>query len=389
MPSSDKALLSDAPSEKTVVRTFGAASFLNDMGSDIVFSIWPIFVGLLSPPGLTPLILGIIDGTGDLVVNILKGISGIWSDRIQKRKPFIWSGYMMGATSRIVYAFSPTWQWLIPAKILDRAGKVRGAPRDAIVADVSTHETRGKNFGLLRTADHTGATAGILITIAFVTFVFPWLTLVYGFDLLMNIRLLFLLAAIPTFIGALVIIYRIVDYRKEPGKAVFHISGINRSLAIFIIPPAINPILGVPVAYLVFTLAAALTSAPLGRLGDRIGRRRTILIGFLFFGGMCALFLFTPNFWTVLFALIFYGISIGATVPMQSALISELSPLKIRSSVLGFYQMLIGFALLPASVIAGFLWVFLGPSYTFGLALFLTVIAAILLPFIHEPKTSD
>jgi len=412
-PRSDKELLSDAPSEKTVVRTFGSASFLNDMGSDIVFSIWPIFVGLLSPPGLTPLVLGIIDGTGDLVVNILKGISGIWSDRIQKRKPFIWSGYMMGASSRIVYAFAPTWQWLIPAKILDRAGKVRGAPRDAIVADVSTHETRGKNFGLLRTADHTGATAGILITIAFVTFVFPWLTLVYGFDLLMNIRLLFLLAAIPTFIGALVIIYRITDYRKEPGKAVFHLSGINRSLAIFItlsvifalasfswslvtlyagiyiIPPAINPILGVPVAYLVFTLAAALTSAPLGRLGDRIGRRRTILIGFFFFGGMCAIFLFTPSFWTVRFALIFYGISIGATVPMQSALISELSPLKVRSSVLGFYQMLIGFALLPASVIAGFLWVFLGPSYTFGLALFLTFIAAILLPFVHEPKTSD
>lgn len=319
----------------------------------------------------------------------------------------------MGATSRLIYAFTPIWQWLIPAKILDRAGKLRGAPRDALVADVSTHETRGRNFGILRTLDNLGATFGVLITIVFVTFIFPWLALVLGYDLLASLRLLFVFATIPTIIGAIIVIIRIVDYRKDTKQPVFRVSGINRSLALFMILsiifalasfswslvtlyagdflvfPTINPILGVPVAYLTFTLTAALTSAPFGRLGDRIGRRPTLFIGFAFFGAMCAIFLFIPSFWTVLLALIFYGVSIGATVPMQSSLVSELSPIEVRASILGLYQMLIGIALLPASLIAGFLWVFLGPSFTFGLALTLTMLASVMLPFVKELETTD
>jgi MFS family permease len=403
----------EIPTERCVIQTFGIASFLNDMGSDIVFSIWPVFVALISPPGLAPLILGLVDGIGDFVVNISKGFSGFISDKTQKRKVFIWSGYTMGATSRLIYAFTPIWQWLIPAKILDRAGKLRGAPRDALVADVSTHETRGRNFGILRTLDNLGATFGVLITIAFVTFIVPWLALVLGYDLLASLHLLFVFATIPTLIGAIIVIIRIVDYRKDTKKPVFRVSGINRSLAIFMVLsiifalasfswslvtlyagdflvfPTINPVLGVPVAYLTFTLTAALTSAPFGRLGDRIGRRPTLFIGFAFFGAMCAIFLFIPSFWTVLLALIFYGVSIGATVPMQSSLVSELSPIEVRASILGLYQMLIGIALLPASLIAGFLWVFLGPSFTFGLAFTLTMLAAVMLPFVKELETTD
>jgi MFS family permease len=406
-------LIGEAPKEHRVVQTFGIASFLNDMGSDMVFAIWPFFVSLLAPPGLAPLILGIVDGIGDFVVNISKGFSGFISDKIQKRKPFIWSGYLMGASSRIIYAFSLSWHWLVPAKILDRAGKLRGAPRDAMVADISTQDTRGRNFGVLRTADHTGATAGILFAMAFVLFVVPWLAMTYGFDLLASLRVLFVIAAIPTLIGACIILVRITDYRKEAGGHIFRLSGINRSLAIFMILstifalasfswslvtfyaglflviPVLDPIFGVILAYLTFTLAAAVTSAPLGVLGDRIGRRKTMLLGFIFFGAMCAIFLLTPNFWTVVFALIFYGVSIGATVPMARSLVSELSPIDVRASILGLYQMLIGIAALPASIIAGYLWVTLGPSYTFGLALILTAIAALLLPMVHESRTSD
>jgi MFS family permease len=282
-----------------------------------------------------------------------------------------------------------------------------------MVADVSTHETRGRNFGVLRTADHSGATAGILFALAFVLFVAPWLALTYGFDLLASLRVLFVIAAIPTLIGACIILVRITDYRKEVGGHIFRLSGINRSLAIFmvlsaifalasfswslvtfyaglfIVIPALDPIFGVILAYLIFTLAAALTSAPLGALGDRIGRRKTMLFGFIFFGAMCAIFLFTPNFWTVILALVFYGVSIGATVPMARSLVSELSPVDVRASILGLYQMLIGIAALPASVIAGFLWVALGPSYTFGLALILTAIAALMLPLVHESTTPN
>ncbi len=105
-----KELIGELPKERRVVQTFGIASFLNDMGSDMVFAVWPAFVALLAPPGLAPLILGLVDGIGDFIVNVSKGFSGFLSDKIQKRKPFIWSGYLMGASSRIIYSFSPTWQ---------------------------------------------------------------------------------------------------------------------------------------------------------------------------------------------------------------------------------------------------------------------------------------
>ncbi|MDO8055636.1 MAG: MFS transporter, partial [Candidatus Hermodarchaeota archaeon] len=274
----------EPPTERCVIQTFGTASFLNDMGSDIVFSIWPVFVTLLTGATLAPLILGLVDGVGDMVVNISKGFAGFLSDRIQKRKPFIWSGYVMGASSRIIYGLAPFWQLLVPAKILDRAGKVRGAPRDALIADVSSHKTRGRNFGILRALDNAGATIGVLVTIAFVTFLVPWLTVVFSLDLLASLRVLFIAAALPTLIGALLVIFRISDYRKDTKKPQFRIAGIKRSLVLFmalsaifalasfsfsfvtlfagsyLIFPAINPVLGVPVAYLIFTLTAALTS---------------------------------------------------------------------------------------------------------------------------------
>ncbi len=398
----------EPPTERCIMQTFGTASFLNDMGSDIIFSIWPIFVTLLVGAELAPLILGLVDGIGDFIVNLSKGFSGFISDKVQKRKPFIWSGYLAGATSRIIYGLAPTWQWLIPAKILDRTGKLRGAPRDALVADVSTKETRGRNFGILRTLDHIGATVGVLITIIFVTFALPWLNAVYGFLPLTSLQLLFLTASIPTFIGAFLILLKITDYRKDTKKPIFKIHSINRSLTIFIslsvifalasfswslvtlyagaflVLPTTNPFLGVPIAYLTFTITAALTSAPLGRFGDRFGRRVTILVGFIFFGSMSTIFLFTPNFWTVLFALIFYGISIGAIVPMQSSLVAELAPVEVRASIIGLFQMFIGLATLPASLIAGTLWFLFGPSVAFGLALILTIVAALMLPFVHE-----
>ena len=138
---------------------FSTASFLNDFGSDMIYPIWPLFVKalLIAQPEIVPVILGFIDGLGDAIVSISQAVSGYVSDRIGKRKIFIWTGYLCGATSRLGYAFSTFWAHLVPFRILDRAGKMRGAPRDAIIADMSTRENRGRNFGWLRTMDNLGA----------------------------------------------------------------------------------------------------------------------------------------------------------------------------------------------------------------------------------------
>ena len=140
---------------KRFMAVFSSASFLNDFGSDMICPVWPLFV--TSFLGANVAVLGLIDGIGDAVVSVSQAGSGYLSDRLRKRKVFIWTGYLVGSLSRVGYALSTIWQALFPFKILDIFGKIRGAPRDAIVADISTRENRGRNFGLLRTMDNLGA----------------------------------------------------------------------------------------------------------------------------------------------------------------------------------------------------------------------------------------
>src|SRR3989339_958047 len=151
--------------EKKTIRIFAWGSFLNDLGSDIIYPIWPLFV--TSVLGANMAVLRLIDGLGEAIVSISQAASGYVSDRIKKRKVFVWVGYLCGGVSRIGYSFSVVWQQLAVFKVLDRAGKIRGAPRDAIIADISTAENRGSNFGLLRGMGNLGGGCGLVIRILF------------------------------------------------------------------------------------------------------------------------------------------------------------------------------------------------------------------------------
>ncbi|GAI28272.1 unnamed protein product, partial [marine sediment metagenome] len=195
------------------------ASFLNDMGSDMIYPIWPLFVTNVLKANMSA--LGFIDGLGEAIVSLSQVVSGYISDRIRKRKIFIWPGYLMSAISRVGYAFSSIWQHLIPFKVLDRAGKIRGAPRDAEVADLSTDENRGKNFGFLRAMDNLGAVCGILLCL-----------------LLFNklgYKNLFLIAAIPSIIGAILIFIFVKERREEITKISksLTLKDLNRNLILF------------------------------------------------------------------------------------------------------------------------------------------------------------
>jgi sugar phosphate permease len=179
---------SSRKAEKSV-RVFAWASFLNDLGSDMIYPVWPLFV--TSFLGANMAVLGLIDGLGEAFVSISKAFSGYLSDRIRKRKFFIWSGYILGSLSRIGYAVAPVWSWLIPLKILDRTGKIRAAPRDAMVADLSTDQNRGAHFGLMKAMDNLGAVCGIGVCL--------WLFEPLGFTKL------FLVAAVPSLVSAFLI----------------------------------------------------------------------------------------------------------------------------------------------------------------------------------------
>jgi len=380
------------PESVKTIRIFAAASFLNDLGSDIIYPIWPMFV--TATLGANMAILGLIDGLGDAVVSLSQAASGYFSDRLHRRKPFIWLGYAFGSISRIGYALSTVWIQLIPFRIFDRMGKIRGAPRDAIVADISTDRNRGRNSGLLRTMDNLGAVCGIVICLLFID---------------IGYQNLFLIASIPSAIA----VFLIVRFIKESGSAKtkafkgLSFRSIDRNLRIFFCSSAVfalgafsysflllyardaglQPSM-MPVLYLIFTVVAALFSLPFGRLADLIGRKPVMLLSFACWGFTCLGFLALRGTLGAIFCFIFYGFHRAAMEPVQKTLVSELSPEGLRASTLGAYQMVIGLCAFPSSFVAGLVWQNLDKTTPLYLSLMLTILSGVLLALVKEKKST-
>ncbi len=378
---------------KKTIRTFALASFLNDLGSDMIYPIWPLFV--TSVLGAPMSALGFIDGLGEAIVSISQAVSGYISDRIRKRKIFVWTGYLFGSLSRVGYAISSVWQHLIPFRILDRAGKIRSAPRDAIIADISTKENRGKNFGLLRAMDNLGAVCGIIVCILFFK--------------LLGYRNLFLLAAIPSVIGASLIFHLIKE--KKPADIKIYkglsLKDLDKNFKLFLLLSSFFALGSfsysflliyakefgfqtafVPVLYLVFTAVASIFSVPFGKLSDKIGRKQVLMLSYIFWGLVCLSFIFFRSHLAIILAFVLYGLHKGALEPVQKTFVSELSPIKYRASSLGGFQMVVGLCALPASLIAGVLWDKISIFMPFYFSLSLTALSIIMLIFVKENKSA-
>jgi MFS family permease len=381
----------ESKDKKKPIRIFLWASFLNDMGSDMIYPVWPLFVTTVLHANMAA--LGFLDGLGEALVSLSQAASGFLSDRIRKRKVFIWSGYLCGAISRVGYSLSGTWRHLIPFRILDRAGKMRGAPRDAMIADLSAQDNRGRNFGLLRAMDNLGAVCGILLCIVLAG---P-----------LGYRNLFLLAALPTAVGTILVFSMIKEQRAGSSKIYkgLALKDLDNNFKLFLFLSVLFALgsfsysflliyaktLGfkmsfVPVLYLVFTAAAALFSLPFGRLSDKIGRKPVLLISYILWGMVSLCFVLFRTHAAIFLAFFLYGLHKAALEPVQKTFVAELAPAQYRASVLGGFQMVTGLCALPASVAAGLLWDRIGMLVPLFFSLGLTIVSTGMLIFVKEKQ---
>ena len=380
-----------AEENKKSIRVFAWASFLNDLGSDMIYPVWPLFV--TSFMGANMAMLGLIDGLGEAFVSISKALSGYISDRIRKRKFFIWSGYILGSLSRLGYALAPAWQWLIPLKILDRSGKIRSAPRDALVADISNDQNRGVNFGLMKAMDNLGAVCGIIVCLLLFEHI--------GFTNL------FLIAALPSLVSAF-LIYKYIKEEKVSDRklfAAFKLKDLDTNFKLFLILNSVFTLGAfsysfllifagksgfkatyLPVFYLIITVTAALFSLPMGKLSDKIGRKKLMYLAFILWAAICMCFILSTNSIVVVAVFVLYGLHKAALETVQKTYTSELCPDCFRATGLGVFQMAIGICALPASLIAGFLWDKINMQAPFYLSLVFALAACMMLFFVQEDR---
>ncbi|MBN1153322.1 MFS transporter [candidate division KSB1 bacterium] len=384
----------DRRNPKKTVWIFAIASFLNDFGSDIIYPVWPIF--LTTVLGANMAIVGLIDGIGDAVVSIMKAVSGYWSDRIAKRKVFIWSGYIFGAVSRIGYALSTTWHHIIPFRILDRSGKIRSAPRDAMIADVSTQSNRALHFGVIRMMDNLGAVFGIITCILLID------TLGY--------RKLFMFAAIPSVIGAIIIMMYIKEHNETDNRlfkgftfkdldanfklftvssALFALGAFSYSFLLIYAKKYVSSVQFIPIFYLIFTAVASISSIPMGKLADMMGRKFVLFISFACWALVSIIIIFFDSLAAMIMMFVCYGLHKGALEPVQKAFVAELSQDRYRASSMGTFQMIIGLCALPSSLIAGILWEGMSKYAPFYFSLILTALSIGLLLLVKEKQLAE
>lgn len=382
------------------VYVLALVSFLTDVSSEMIYPLLPVF--LTSVLGASAGALGAIEGAAESTAALLKLASGWWSDRVKRRKPLVLLGYGIASVMRPLVAIAQTASQVLVIRVSDRVGKgIRNSPRDALIADSVHPSIRGRAFGFHRAADNLGGVIGPLAAFAILT---------WGEA---PLRLVFWLAAIPGVLAVLALSAGVREVPREdetrraagraaptltdgtpaarhgedslPGRfwgamvAIFLFT-LGNSTDAFLLLRAAQ--LGVPVAlapmlWAFLHVVKSASNIPGGALSDRIGRRPTIVAGWLFYALVYYLLAAATRTWHAwaLFAL--YGVYFGLTEGSERALVSDLVPAARRGTAFGWYYLTIGIGALPASVLFGLLWNRYGSSTAFIVGATLALIAAV------------
>ena len=349
-------------------------SLLNDISSEMVYPLVPLF--LASTLGAPASVMGIIEGFAEATASVLKWVFGALSDRWGTRKPFCVAGYGLAALTKPLLAAAFAWPMVLGARVMDRFGKgLRASPRDALIANSTPENLRGRAFGFNRSADSIGAVVGPLLAIG----------LLAAFQ--NNYRTAFLIAFLPGIVSTLLVL-PVRDRPTPPTRRAllsFDAAGaanpamrrfllitlvfaVGNSSDMFLILRARQLGASGTTAVLLYALCNllnVLSSYPAGVVSDRIGRKGVLAVGFVLFGGIYVGFGMAGGasaLW-VLFPL--YGVYLGLTDGVAKALVVDLVPSAERGAALGLQAAITGFSTLPASVVAGLLWQYVSPGATF------------------------
>lgn len=351
---------------------------LMDISSEMIHALLPIYI--VTVLGTSALAVGIIEGIAEATAAITKIFSGAASDWLGKRKVLAVLGYGMAAISKPIFPLAPSLSWLIAARVIDRVGKgVRGAPRDALVADLAPPELRGASFGLRQSLDTVGAFLGPLLAI---------LLMLWTAN---HFQTVFWVAVVPAFLALGLIAFAVREPDRPAGlrqvnsplsraelerlgkdywrvviiAAIFTLARFSEAFLILRAHAAGLPIALIPAVLVVMNVVYALAAYPAGILSDRIDRQTVLIVGLAILIAADLVLAFSGTLAGVAVGVVLWGLHMGLTQGLLATLVADTAPAELRGTAYGMFNLVTGIALLAASVIAGALWDAIGPGGTF------------------------
>jgi len=370
----------------TTVWALGIVSLLTDVSSELVHALLPLL--LAGPLGASMLMIGVIEGAAEATASIVKLFSGALSDRIGRRKPLVVAGYGLSALTKLVFPLVHSAGFILGARLVDRLGKgIRGAPRDALIADVTPPEQRGAAYGLRQSLDTVGAVFGPLGAMGLMW----WL---------LDARAALWFAAIPGLLAVLVLLVYVREPEQHAAEkkaplslrdwraldaAVWRVVGLAFLMNLarfgegFLVIRMRDAGFGegfAPLALVLMSLAFTLTAYPVGWWADRVSRRALLLAGVLLLVVADLVFALVPGRTGAVVGVLLWGVHLGFTQGLLSAMLSDAAPKALRGSAFGVFHLLSGIALLVASLAAGALWQWQGATTMFLAAAAVATLAA-------------
>jgi MFS family permease len=360
------------------VWVLGFVSLLMDLSSEMIHALLPVY--MVSVLGISTLAVGIIEGIAEATASITKVFSGALSDWLGKRKFLAALGYGLAAFTKPIFPLASSIDWLVAARFIDRVGKgIRGAPRDALVADIAPPHLRGASFGLRQSLDTVGAFLGPLLAIGLM-----WL-------MADHFQAVFWIAVIPAFLSVALILVAVKEperpkelrrprmplHRDELRRlgaiywwvvavsAVFTLARFSEAFLILRAQSIGLPLALIPIVLVIMSLAYSLSAYPIGILADRMDRVTILILGLALLILADLVLAFATSILGVGIGAVLWGLHMGFTQGLLATLVAETAPADLRGTAFGMFNLITGLALLLASVVAGALWDVAGPQATF------------------------